>query len=49
VTTRAAGVVPFRYGATQVRTILCGGSPWFVAVDVCAVLGLVKVDPLLRV
>lgn len=31
-------LTPFAYGTQQVRTILIGDEPWFVAADVCAVL-----------
>lgn len=37
-------IVPFNYGAQQVRTVTgSDGEPWFVAADVCAVLGIVNV------
>lgn len=31
-------LVPFAYGATTVRTIAIDGEPWFVLLDLCAVL-----------
>ncbi|MBH0119831.1 phage antirepressor [Rhodococcus sp. NPDC003382] len=31
-------LVPFAYGATTVRTITIDGEPWFVLLDLCAVL-----------
>jgi len=36
----APAVVPFEYGDVEVRTIVVDGEPWFVAADVCAVLGI---------
>lgn len=33
-------VVPFKFDAREVRTLLMGGQPWFFAVDVCHALGL---------
>ena len=30
----------FNYGQQEVRTVLIDGEPWFVAKDVCEVLGL---------
>jgi hypothetical protein len=36
-------MVPFAYGEQQVRTVTIDGEPWFVAADVCAVLGLESV------
>lgn len=32
-------LVPFDWQGTRVRTVLREGAPWFVAADVCAVLG----------
>lgn len=32
--------MPFDYSGSQIRTILVDGEPWFVALDVCAVLGI---------
>jgi len=32
----------FNYQERQIRTFLKDGEPWFVAVDVCNVLGLVN-------
>ena len=36
----AVGNPSFNYGDDQVRTIVIDGEPWFVASDVCAVLGI---------
>lgn len=33
-------IVPFNYGALEVRTVMIDGEPWFVAKDVCKILGL---------
>lgn len=33
-------VTNFMYGSQQVRTVVIDGEPWFVAKDVCDVLGL---------
>ena len=33
-------LVPFDYSGQQIRTVLVNDEPWFVAVDVCAVLGI---------
>ena len=38
-----AAIVPFNYGDQQVRTVTRDDEPWFVAADVCAVLGIGKV------
>lgn len=38
----------FQYGSQSVRTIIIDGEPWFVAADVCAVLGLSNVTEALR-
>lgn len=32
-------LIPFDYSGRQVRTVTVDGEPWFVAADVCAVLG----------
>src|SRR5260370_21792270 len=34
----------FDYRSAQVRVLMCDESPWFVAKDVCAVLGLSDVS-----
>ena len=40
----AAQVVPFLFETkSQIRVIMIDGNPWFVAVDVCAALGLDQV------
>lgn len=40
----------FLYGSSNVRSVLVDGEPWFVAGDVCAVLGIVNVsDALSRI
>lgn len=41
-------LVPFTYGDRPVRTVLVDGEPWFVAADVCAVLGLTNITEALR-
>lgn len=33
-------VIPFKFGAQEVRTLLIADQPWLYAVDVCASLGL---------
>jgi prophage antirepressor-like protein len=33
-------LIPFDYSGRQVRTVQVDGEPWFVARDVCAVLGI---------
>ncbi len=33
-------LVPFDYSGREVRTVLVDDEPWFVALDVCAVLGI---------
>jgi prophage antirepressor-like protein len=33
-------ITPFLFGESTLRTTILGGCPWFVAKDVCAVLGL---------
>ena len=38
-TQKQAALMPFLYGATCVRTLLRGEEPWFVAIDVCRILG----------
>ncbi len=37
----STNVIPFNFGQQQVRTLLVGGEPWFVASDVCDALELV--------
>ena len=32
----------FRYRRHQVRTVLLDGQPWFVAADVCEILGIAR-------
>lgn len=36
----STNVIPFNFGTQQVRTLLIGGEPWFVASDVCDALEL---------
>lgn len=38
--TAAQAIIPFRYESNVIRTLLQNGEPWFVAKDVCDVLGL---------
>ena len=33
-------VQPYDFHGNPVRVIMIGGEPWFVAADVCAVLGI---------
>lgn len=33
-------IMPFNYGDRAVRTVMIDGEPWFVAVDVCAILDI---------
>jgi len=40
---RPRDLVTFSYGDRPVRTVVVGGEPWFVAADVCAVLGIANV------
>lgn len=35
-------LIPFTYGDRPIRTVLIDGEPWFVAADVCTVLGIVN-------
>jgi len=35
----ASQITPFSFGDSPVRVITIGGEPWFVAADVCAILG----------
>lgn len=37
-------LVPFEYGGIEIRTVMIDGEPWFVARDVCDVLGLKDVS-----
>lgn len=41
-------LIPFDYSGRQVRTVTIDGEPWFVAGDVCAVLGLTNVTAALQ-
>lgn len=41
-------LIPFEYSGHAVRVIEQGGEPWFVAKDVCAILGLTDVSMSLR-
>lgn len=42
-------IVPFDYGGQQVRTLVgFDGNTWFVAADVCAVLGLTDTNKAVR-
>lgn len=40
----AGPVMQFMFGDRRVRSVLCDGEPWFVAADVCAAIGLGKVN-----
>lgn len=43
-------VVPFSFESHEIRTIVKDGTPWFVAADICAALGLENVTKsLLRI
>ena len=35
----SADLVPFVFDEREVRTVIINGEPWFVAVDLCAILG----------
>lgn len=35
-----ADIVPFDYGNHEIRVVVIDGEPWWVARDVCAVLGI---------
>lgn len=35
-------LIPFAYGDRPIRTVVIDGEPWFVAADVCAVLGIIN-------
>lgn len=41
-TTAAPNVIPFRFEAREVRTLLIDDQPWFVATDVCQALAIVN-------
>lgn len=43
-----AAVELFRYESHEVRTVLVAGEPWFVALDVCTVLGIRNPSDALR-
>ena len=40
VQAQTAQIIPFNFQARKVRTLLIDGAPWFVAADVCGILGL---------
>lgn len=40
--TAVSNVIPFSFGKQQVRTILIGDQPWFVAADVCGALAVIN-------
>ncbi|WP_256221684.1 BRO-N domain-containing protein [Pseudomonas sp. NBRC 111128] len=40
----STNVIPFNFGKQQVRTLLIGEQPWFVAADVCASLAIANVS-----
>ena len=42
--TAASNVIPFRFEAKEVRTILIDDQPWFVAADVCVSLAISNVS-----
>lgn len=42
--TAVSNVIPFRFEAKQVRTLLIDDQPWFVAADVCASLAIANVS-----
>lgn len=41
-------VTVFNFNQSQVRTVIRGGEPWFVAKDVCDILELEKIDSAIR-
>ena len=40
----SAEIVPFSFNGTEVRMLDVAGDPWFIAADVCSVLGIVNVS-----
>ncbi|AKS09058.1 phage protein [Pseudomonas trivialis] len=44
ISTATSNVIPFEFGKQQVRTLLIGDQPWFVAADVCASLAIGNVS-----
>lgn len=42
-------LIPFSYGDRPVRTVQVDGEPWFVAADVCAILGIADPKSSVRV
>ncbi|WP_236442460.1 Bro-N domain-containing protein [Pseudomonas syringae] len=43
-TTAVSNVIPFRFEAKEVRTLLINNQPWFVAADVCSSLAISNVS-----
>jgi prophage antirepressor-like protein len=41
-------LTPFTFGDHAVRTALVNGEPWFIAKDVCDILGIARVSDALR-
>jgi prophage antirepressor-like protein len=41
-------LTPFDYGDRAVRTALIDGAPWFIAKDICDILGIARVSDALR-
>jgi len=46
--TQERQVIPLSFQSRAVRTVLIGGAPWFVAKDVCDILGLGNTTETLR-
>ena len=44
ISTTASNVIPFRFEAKEVRTLLVNDQPWFVAADVCGSLAIGNVS-----
>jgi prophage antirepressor-like protein len=44
----SAALVPFTFDGREVRTVMIDGKPWFVAADLCAILGLGNTTETLR-
>ena len=44
----SAQIIPFNYNSKSVRVVEINGNPWFVAVDVCAILGVRNASDAIR-
>lgn len=45
---QTAQIIPFKFEACEVRTLLIDGQPWFVAADVCRVLDVTNTSQALQ-